>query len=279
MTKIPTFLLLIVGFCLVNVNCFGIPKESLGNYYATDRRIIPSTTQLCFSQKSGQNQQQQNTTTAFDDIVERAEDISNTASASISSTTIPLIPICEYTTIEIPTSYDGLPNQKVIIEDLTPTVQRMITECGIINGFVTIISRHTTTAITINEYENRLANDIEEYFLTKLVPPDERSNSKYAVPGLQYKHNDIDQRPDSYYERQRCIENGWDITNPIELDKWRKQEPINAHSHLLSILVGNSECIPIQNKFMVIGQWQSILLIDFDGPRNRTVGIQLMGYR
>ena len=146
------------------------------------------------------------------------------------------------------------------------------------NGLVTVISRHTTTAITINERESRLAQDMERFFLSQLVPPDERSASTYARPSVRYLHNDIDQRPDSAEEAQRCRENGWDIDDPVQLDAWRKQEPINAHSHLLAMLLGSSESIPVVEGKMVIGQWQSILMVDLDGPRDRTVGVQLMGF-
>ena len=68
------------------------------------------------------------------------------------------------------------------------------------------------------------------------------------------------------------------IDDETELQKWRDQEPINAHSHLLSMLVGSSESIPVVDGNMVIGQWQSVLLVDLDGPRDRTVGIQFLGY-
>ena len=117
------------------------------------------------------------------------------------------------------------------------------------NGVVNVISRHTTTAICINELENRLAQDIKRYFLS-LAPPDERSAvestvSTLSTAGVRYLHNDIDQRPDGEEEAQRCRDNGWKIDDPVELQKWRDQEPINAHSHLLSMLVGGSESIPV----------------------------------
>jgi secondary thiamine-phosphate synthase enzyme len=96
---------------------------------------------------------------------------------------------------------------------------------------------------------------------------------------VRYKHNDIDLRPDSAEEAQRCRDNGWDIDNETELQRWREQEPINAHSHLLSMLVGSSESIPVVDGSMVIGQWQSVLLVDLDGPRDRTVGVQFLGYQ
>ena len=170
-----------------------------------------------------------------------------------------------------------LPRQAVSVEDLTPHLKSYIESSGMKNGVLTVISRHTTTALTINEFETRLARDVEEFFL-KICPPDERSESEKKQVGVRYLHNDIDQRPDGEDEQQRCRDNGWDIDDDVELQKWRDQEPINAHSHLISMMLGSSESIPVVDGEMVIGQWQSVLLVDLDGPRTRTVGIQLMGY-
>ena len=194
------------------------------------------------------------------------------AAASLGS------PICVYHQVTIPTTQEGSPRQAISVEDLTPTLNNLLAESGMKNGCVNVISRHTTTAITINERESRLAKDMEEYFLS-LAPPDERSSSATAKKGTRYYHNDIDQRPDSPEEAQRCVDNGWDIDSDEHLQAWRDQEPINAHSHLLSMLVGSSESIPVVDQQMVIGQWQSVLLVDLDGPRERTVGVQLMGYQ
>lgn len=186
--------------------------------------------------------------------------------------------ICEYHQVTIATTQEGPPRQAISVEDLTPTLTKLLRESGMRNGVVNAISRHTTTAITINERESRLAQDMAEYFL-QLAPPDERSSGESSKQGVRYKHNDINQRPDSPEEAQRCLDNGWDIDNEVELQKWRDQEPINAHSHLLAMLLGSSESIPVVNGTMVIGQWQSVLLVDLDGPRDRTVGIQFLGYQ
>jgi len=186
--------------------------------------------------------------------------------------------ICTYEQVTIPTTQKGPPRQAISVEDLTPTIELLLTKSGMKNGAVNIISRHTTTALTINERESRLADDMEKYFLD-LAPVDERSHADSAVAGTRYFHNDIDKRPDSAEESQRCRDNGWDIDDPVRLQEWRNQEPINAHSHLLSMLLGSSETIPVIDGKMVIGQWQSILLVDLDGPRDRTVGIQFLGYQ
>ena len=187
-------------------------------------------------------------------------------------------PICSYHQVIIPTSQSGPPRQDISVEDLTPTIKSLLKESGMKSGAVHVISRHTTTAITINERESRLAQDMAKYFLS-IAPPDERSDAKTSVKGVRYFHNDIDQRPDSKEEAQRCRDNGWDIDDPERLQAWRDQEPINAHSHLLAMMLGSSEVIPVVNGEMVIGQWQSVLLVDLDGPRDRTVGIQFMGYQ
>jgi thiamine phosphate synthase YjbQ (UPF0047 family) len=165
-------------------------------------------------------------------------------------------PICEYHTVQIPTSLPGPPQQSISVEDLTPTIRRMLKASGMQQGVVNVLSRHTTTAVTINERESRLAQDLQDW-LIKLAPPDERSEPAVAVEGVRYKHNDIDQRPESDEEAERCRENGWNIDDPQQLDAWRAQEPINAHSHLISMLLGSSESIPVVDGNMVIGQVRS----------------------
>uniref|UniRef100_A0A7S2WUY0 Secondary thiamine-phosphate synthase enzyme n=1 Tax=Rhizochromulina marina TaxID=1034831 RepID=A0A7S2WUY0_9STRA len=187
-------------------------------------------------------------------------------------------PICEYHEVAVRTSLPGPPRQEVTVEDLTPVLRELLEASGLQQGWVNVISRHTTTAVTINEWESRLVADVRRWLLD-LAPPDDRSAVGQHGKGVAYAHNDIDQRPDSEDERQRCLENGWDITDEAELERWRAQEPINAHSHLLSMLLGSSETIPVAGGAMVLGQWQSVMLVDLDGPRDRTVGIQVMGFR
>ena len=73
-------------------------------------------------------------------------------------------PICEYHQVDIPTSLSGPPRQSISVEDLTPTLVSLLEESGMKHGTINVISRHTTTAITINEREKRLAEDMEKYF-------------------------------------------------------------------------------------------------------------------
>lgn len=47
----------------------------------------------------------------------------------------------------------------------------------------------------------------------------------------------------------------------------------NADSHLRALLLGPSETVPVEDGDLSLGRWQSILLIDCDGPRERTVRV------
>jgi len=49
----------------------------------------------------------------------------------------------------------------------------------------------------------------------------------------------------------------------------------NAASHIKASLVGPSETLII-NKGLVLGQWQDIMLVDFDGPKKRTVIVEII---
>ena len=45
----------------------------------------------------------------------------------------------------------------------------------------------------------------------------------------------------------------------------------HAPSHLLSNLFGTSRSFPLESGNLLLGTWQRILLIEFDGPREREV--------
>lgn len=51
----------------------------------------------------------------------------------------------------------------------------------------------------------------------------------------------------------------------------------NSDAHCKSSLVGCSEQITIKNASLNLGTWQGVFFCEFDGPRNRTVQIQLRG--
>ncbi|MBX9254840.1 YjbQ family protein [Desmonostoc muscorum CCALA 125] len=130
---------------------------------------------------------------------------------------------------------------KINIHNITPQIQELIISTSIKNGQVLVFSRHTTTALAINENEVRLLEDIK-VFLQKLAPESDR-----------YLHNDLHLR---------------DVP---------EDEPINAHSHLMAMMLTTSEIIPIVDGKLALGTWQSVLFFELDGPRKRTVFVQISG--
>ncbi|MBD2162822.1 YjbQ family protein [Calothrix sp. FACHB-156] len=127
------------------------------------------------------------------------------------------------------------------IHNITPQIQDFIASTSIQNGQALIFSRHTTTALAINENEERLLEDIK-VFLRKLAPESDR-----------YLHNDL------------------------HLRVVPEDEPMNAHSHLMAMMLSTSEVIPIVDGKLALGTWQSVLFFELDGPRQRTVFVQISG--
>jgi secondary thiamine-phosphate synthase enzyme len=127
------------------------------------------------------------------------------------------------------------------IYNITPQIEKILEETSIQNGQVLVFARHTTTALAINENEVRLLEDVKVH-LSKLAPESAR-----------YLHNDLHLR----------------VVPP--------DEPMNAHSHLMAMMLSSSEVIPIVDGQLALGTWQSILFFELDGPRKRTVFVQISG--
>ena len=51
----------------------------------------------------------------------------------------------------------------------------------------------------------------------------------------------------------------------------------NSGGHALTSLVGPSVSIPIHNGRLALGRWQAVYLCEFDGPRRRTIQVQVIG--
>lgn len=132
-------------------------------------------------------------------------------------------------------------SEKISIHNITPQIEELLHTTAIANGQVLIFSRHTTTALAINEDEERLLHDVKVH-LEKLAPPSEK-----------YLHNDLHLR----------------VVPP--------DEPMNAHSHLMAMMLSSSEVIPVVDGKLALGTWQSVLFFDLDGPRTRSISIQISG--
>lgn len=128
--------------------------------------------------------------------------------------------------------------KRIEVIDITNKVSKEILKSGITNGFGIVYIPHTTAAVTINEPDPALFEDIIKTY-TKLVPIEGsyKHNEKYSgIPGEQ-----------------------------------------NAHAHILSSLIKPAVVISIENGSLELGTWQAILFLEFDGPRNRKVYVKVMG--
>ena len=53
-------------------------------------------------------------------------------------------------------------------------------------------------------------------------------------------------------------------------------DPSHAWSHMASSILGPSLTIPVSGGKLVLGTWQSVMLVELDGPRERNVYITLV---
>ncbi len=113
------------------------------------------------------------------------------------------------------------------IIDITEDVRKIVKERS---GLALIYTPHPPTAITVNEAESGLLEDII-------------SKMREIIPrGAGYKHDRIDD---------------------------------NADAHIKASIIGNSAIVPVENGRLLLGTWQRILFLEFDGPRNRRVIVEV----
>ena len=53
-------------------------------------------------------------------------------------------------------------------------------------------------------------------------------------------------------------------------------DPSHAWSHMASSILGPSLTIPVSAGKLVLGTWQSVMLVELDGPRERTIHLTLL---
>lgn len=114
---------------------------------------------------------------------------------------------------------------RIDIVDVTERVEGELP--AVDRGVCTVFVEHTTAAVSINEPEPRLLDDLEA-FVAELSAPD------------GWSHDALDG---------------------------------NADSHLRSSLFGRSVSVPIRDGELALGTWQAILLIECDGPRERSLSV------
>lgn len=50
----------------------------------------------------------------------------------------------------------------------------------------------------------------------------------------------------------------------------------NSDGHIKASLVGTSELIPVSGGSLVLGTWQGVYFCEFDGPRTRSIVVQVI---
>jgi len=133
---------------------------------------------------------------------------------------------------------DHTTRQRVEFVNLTEPVEQLISESGIHNGIAVVQSLHSTAAVFVNEWQNALLDDFRA-LLEQAVRAD-----------APWRHND-----------------------PRYSDCARD----NAASHLRALLLGQSVVLAVRGGRLVLGTWQSIILAELDGPRTRSVSLQVFG--
>ena len=129
-------------------------------------------------------------------------------------------------------------DQRIELVDLTNRVMEFVGRFNMREGLVSLWSMHTTCSLFINEFQTALLTDIKR-FLEQMV-------ARVA----EWMHN-----------------------NPELSDCDR----MNADSHLRALLLGHSLTLQVSGGEVVLGQWQRILMAELDGPRARSLRIQIFG--
>ena len=131
-----------------------------------------------------------------------------------------------------------LSDKRTEVLDITKQIRDIMLGADITEGIMLVNSLHTTCALFVNEFQGALVEDLKA-MVDRLVP---------ETPG--YRHDD---------PRYSDCERG------------------NAASHLRAALLGRSVAVGITGGELALGRFQSILLAELDGPRPRTIDIQIMG--
>ncbi|HEY9141853.1 MAG TPA: secondary thiamine-phosphate synthase enzyme YjbQ [Bryobacteraceae bacterium] len=133
---------------------------------------------------------------------------------------------------------DWITNDRLQLINITDRINDIVRKSGIRDGIVHLQSLHTTTGVFLNEWQDALLADVRAV-LEELVRRD--GNWRHNDP----RYSDCDRR--------------------------------NADSHLRGMLMGQALSLQVRNSAVLLGTWQSIILAEFDGPRSRTMSVQVSG--
>jgi secondary thiamine-phosphate synthase enzyme len=133
---------------------------------------------------------------------------------------------------------DWITSDRMELLNITDRVNELIRKSGIRDGFIHVQSLHTTTGVFLSEWQDALVDDIRCFF------------DHLAEREAYYKHND---------------------------PQFSDCERANADSHLRGMMMGQTLILQVRNATVLLGTWQKIVLAEFDGPRSRSVSVQICG--
>jgi secondary thiamine-phosphate synthase enzyme len=61
-----------------------------------------------------------------------------------------------------------------------------------------------------------------------------------------------------------------------KIDFRHGHDPSHAWSHMASSILGPSLTVPVSDGKLVLGTWQSVLLVELDGPRERDLNVRFI---
>ena len=92
--------------------------------------------------------------------------------------------------------------------------------------------------------------------------------SPHATCGIMINEN---------YDPNICLDIIDCLSEYIPQGKWRHDKiDNNADAHIKASIVGPSETIPVKDGNLIMGTWQSLMLADFDGPRERRIIVNII---
>ena len=127
--------------------------------------------------------------------------------------------------------------------DLTDRVEEIVARSTVTDRVADVFSRSATAAITLNELEPLLLDDMAD-FLDRLAPR-----------GHEYRHNDFS----------------------VRTVNMTPDESPNGHAHCLQLALGASQTIPIRDGRLMLGQWQRVFMVELDHARQREAIVQAFG--
>jgi secondary thiamine-phosphate synthase enzyme len=137
------------------------------------------------------------------------------------------------------------PEGRLAFVDVTDDLRRAIKDSGVTDGCAVAFCAHTTCALLINEWEEGALADL-------------RARLEALVPGnVYYAHDDLERRTQNLQEGH---------------------ERRNGQAHVAQMLLGaTSHAIPVSAGEPGLGQWQRLLLLELDEPKDRSIVFHVFG--